>query len=69
MSHSPRVVRCGLIQCSNPINDEARPVAEIQKAMLAAMSAVAHEPEPAANVESVEVAAATVAETVFESSE
>ena len=34
MSHSPRVVRCGLIQCSNPINDEARPVAEIQKAML-----------------------------------
>ena len=34
MSHSPRVVRCGLIQCSNPINDESRPVAEIQKAML-----------------------------------
>ena len=34
MSQSPRVVRCGLIQCSNPINDESRPVAEIQKAML-----------------------------------
>ena len=29
-----RNVRCGLIQCSNPINDEQRPVAEIQKAML-----------------------------------
>ncbi len=29
-----RVVKCGLIQCSNPINDESRPVAEIQKAML-----------------------------------
>ena len=28
------VVRCGLIQCSNPINDESKPVAEIQKAML-----------------------------------
>ena len=27
-------VRCGLIQCSNPINDESRPVAEIQQAML-----------------------------------
>ena len=34
MSQSPRVVRCGLIQCSNPINDESRPVSEIQKAML-----------------------------------
>ena len=31
MSH---VVRCGLIQCSNPVNDESKPVAEIQKAML-----------------------------------
>ena len=30
----PRPVRCGLIQCSNPINDEGRPVAEIQQAML-----------------------------------
>jgi N-carbamoylputrescine amidase len=28
-----RVVKCGLIQCSNPINDESRPVAEIQAAM------------------------------------
>jgi beta-ureidopropionase len=27
-------VRCGLIQCSNPINDESQPVAKIQKAML-----------------------------------
>ncbi len=27
-------VRCGLIQCSNPINDESVPVADIQKAML-----------------------------------
>jgi N-carbamoylputrescine amidase len=29
-----QTVRCGLIQCSNPINDESRPIAEIQKAML-----------------------------------
>ncbi len=28
------IVRCGLIQCSNPINDESVPVADIQKAML-----------------------------------
>ena len=27
-----RVVKGGLIQCSNPINDESRPVAEIQAA-------------------------------------
>ncbi len=27
------LVRCGLIQLSNPINDESRPVAEIQEAM------------------------------------
>ncbi len=27
-------VRCGLIQCSTPVTDESRPVAEIQKAML-----------------------------------
>ena len=27
-------VKCGLIQASNPINDESRPVAEIQQAML-----------------------------------
>ena len=30
----PKIVKCGLIQCSNPLNDESRPVAEIQKAML-----------------------------------
>lgn len=29
-----RIVKCGLIQCSNPINDESVPVADIQKAML-----------------------------------
>ncbi len=29
-----RVVKCGLIQMSNPLNDESKPVAEIQKAML-----------------------------------
>ncbi|MBK9372052.1 MAG: acyltransferase [Deltaproteobacteria bacterium] len=29
-----QIVRCGLIQCSNPVNDESRPVAEIQQAML-----------------------------------
>jgi N-carbamoylputrescine amidase len=29
----PRVVKSGLIQCANPINDESRPVAEIQAAM------------------------------------
>ncbi|MBL0927729.1 MAG: acyltransferase [Phycisphaerales bacterium] len=29
-----RVVRCGLIQCSNPINDETRPIGEIQRAMV-----------------------------------
>jgi len=28
-----RIVKCGLIQCSNPINDESRPVTEIQQAM------------------------------------
>jgi N-carbamoylputrescine amidase len=28
-----RIVKCGLIQCSNPINDESRPVAEVQAAM------------------------------------
>ena len=30
----PTIVRCGLIQCSNPVNDESVPVAAIQKAML-----------------------------------
>ncbi len=29
-----RTVKCGLIQASNPINDESVPVADIQKAML-----------------------------------
>ena len=29
-----KTVRCGLIQCSNPINDESKPVAEVQRAML-----------------------------------
>lgn len=29
-----KIVRCGLIQCSNPINDEKQPIAAIQKAML-----------------------------------
>ncbi len=28
------IVRSGLVQCSNPINDESQPVAEIQRAML-----------------------------------
>ena len=30
----PQIVRCGLIQCSNPVNDESVPVADIQQAML-----------------------------------
>lgn len=29
-----KIVRCGLIQCSNPLNDESRSVKEIQKAMV-----------------------------------
>jgi N-carbamoylputrescine amidase len=29
-----QIVRCGLIQCSNPVNDEKRPVPEIMAAML-----------------------------------
>ena len=28
-----RTVKCGLIQCANPLNDESRPVADIQSAM------------------------------------
>ena len=28
-----QIVRCGLIQCSNPLNDESRPVPEIMAAM------------------------------------
>ena len=34
MTDKKRIVRCGLIQCSNPLNDEGRPVAEIQRAMV-----------------------------------
>jgi beta-ureidopropionase len=30
----PQSVRCGLIQCANPLNDESKTVAEIQQAML-----------------------------------
>ena len=30
----PRIVKAGLIQASNPLNDESKPVAEIQKAAL-----------------------------------
>jgi N-carbamoylputrescine amidase len=29
-----KMVRCGLIQCSNPLNDESRSVKDIQKAMV-----------------------------------
>jgi beta-ureidopropionase len=29
-----RIVKCGLIQAGNPLNDESKPVAEIQQAML-----------------------------------
>ena len=29
-----KIVRCGLIQCANPLNDESVPVADIQQAML-----------------------------------
>ena len=31
-----RIVRCGLVQCHNPINDETVPVKDIQEAMLEA---------------------------------
>lgn len=30
----PRMIKSGLIQCKNPVNDETKPVAEIQKAAL-----------------------------------
>jgi N-carbamoylputrescine amidase len=30
----PRLIKSGLIQCKNPVNDETKPVAEIQKAAL-----------------------------------
>jgi N-carbamoylputrescine amidase len=29
-----KIVRCGLIQCSNPLNDASRSIADIQKAMV-----------------------------------
>ena len=38
-----RVVKCGLIQCSNPVNDESRPVAEIQAAMFEKHLPMIHE--------------------------
>ena len=31
----PQIVRCGLIQCANALNDESAPVKKIQEAMLA----------------------------------
>lgn len=36
MSEKNQSVRCGLIQCANPLNDESRPVADIQRAALEA---------------------------------
>src|SRR6266513_3171257 len=38
-----RIVKCGLIQAGNPINDEGRPVAEIQAAMLEKHLPMIHE--------------------------
>lgn len=38
-----QIVRCGLIQCANPINDESRPVAEIVEAMIEKHVAYIHE--------------------------
>ncbi len=38
-----RIVRAGLIQCSNPINDETRPVKDIQAAMLEKHLPMVHE--------------------------
>jgi N-carbamoylputrescine amidase len=34
MSNERKHIRCGLIQCSNPLNDESRSVKDIQKAMV-----------------------------------
>jgi beta-ureidopropionase len=39
----PRIVKAGLIQCSNPINDESRPVKEIQAAALEKHMGFIHE--------------------------
>ncbi len=38
-----RIVKCGLIQCSNPLNDETRPVADIQAAMFEKHLPMIHE--------------------------
>jgi N-carbamoylputrescine amidase len=38
-----RIVKCGLIQASNPLNDESRPVAEIQAAMFEKHLPLIHE--------------------------
>jgi len=38
-----RLVKCGLIQCANPLNDESRPVAEIQSAMFEKHLPLIHE--------------------------
>jgi hypothetical protein len=38
-----RIVRAGLIQCSNPINDEKRPVPEIQAAAIEKHMPFVHE--------------------------
>jgi N-carbamoylputrescine amidase len=43
MSKAPRVIKCGLIQAANPINDETRPVAEIQAAMVERHLPLIHE--------------------------
>ena len=34
MTTPSKTVRCGLIQCSNPLNDETRSIADIQAAMV-----------------------------------
>ena len=39
----PRIVKAGLIQCANPLNDESRPVKEIQAAALEAHMPFIHE--------------------------
>ena len=39
----PRIVKAGLIQCSNPINDESKPIKEIQAASLEKHMKFVHE--------------------------
>ena len=39
----PRIVKAGLIQCSNPLNDESKPVKEIQAAALEKHMKYVHE--------------------------